>query len=123
MLFFMNLNAQGVAQQQLNAMISIFTLIVIMSFVYFILKIIFDNKLKNKIINRGLPESSLDSFFKSDKTEEKKNEIKWILILSSCAIGFMIIYYTLPFGFHSISILLTSIAIGMISNLFFNRKS
>ncbi|MEO8770039.1 MAG: hypothetical protein ABI402_08140 [Ferruginibacter sp.] len=80
---------------------------------YFILKAVklfFDNRLKNKIIDKGISEQLAVSILQNKDDDKKKEAIKWVFLLVGIGMGLSIIYKQLPLGIHSAAIMAFSIA-------------
>ncbi len=102
-----------------KTIVFIFLLILIMRFIILILEKLLDHKLKNKIIERGLPEAFSVALLQTEKINEKTNNIKWFLILFSTGIGLLITAKFLPLGIHSIAIITISISLGFLAHSFY----
>ena len=110
-------------EQVFNAVASIFVAILVMIFIVSILKRILDNRLKNKIIDRGISENLASSVLQPSSMDSRNNNIKWFLILAGTGVGFLLINYTLPLGFHSLAIMAFSLSLSFLAYYFFSKKS
>ena len=117
-----NNNSLSVPENVFNAVASIFTAGLFMLFILAILKRILDNRLKNKIIDKGIPENIVSSILQTNPKEDRNLNIKWFAILTGLGIGLTIINYTLPLGFHSLAIMAFSIAVSFLGYYLFAKK-
>jgi len=78
-----------------------------------------DYRLKNKIVEKGIPENIASSILQTNPKEDRNINIKWFAILAALGVGFTIIYYTLPLGIHSLAIMAFSIAVSFLGYFFF----
>jgi drug/metabolite transporter (DMT)-like permease len=106
-----------------NAVASIFVVALFMIFILAIIKRLLDNRLKNKILDKGVPENIVSSILKTNPKEDRNLHVKWFAILTALGIGLTIINYTLPLGFHSLAIMSFSLAAGFLGYYLFARYS
>lgn len=118
-----NSNSTPVDEIVFNAVASIFVVALFMIFIVAIVKRLLDNRLKNKIIDKGIPENIVSSILQTNPKEDRNSNIKWFAILTGLGIGLTIINYTLPLGFHSLAIMAFSIAAGFLGYYLFARHS
>lgn len=85
-------------------------------------KLILTNKIKNKIIDKGIPEQLAISILEKNSTNKKDESIKWTLILLGIGIGCIICFYTLPLHIHSLAIMAISIAASQLGYFFYLKK-
>ncbi len=74
-----------------------------------------DHKLKNKIIDKGVPEDLASSILQTESNSEVHSSIKWFVILMTTGSGLFIANQYLPLGIHSIGIMAISIAMGFLA--------
>ena len=117
-----NIPAPIIDKDIFNAIASIFVVGLFMIFIFAILKRLLDNRLKNKIVDKGIPENIAASILQTNSKEDKNVNIKWFSILAGTGIGLTIINYTLPLGFHSLAIMAFSISFSFLSYYFFIRN-
>lgn len=106
-----------------NVCATIFVVGLLMIFILAILKRFMDYRLKNKIVEKGIPENVAFSILQTNPKEDRNINIKWFAILAGLGVGFTIIYYTLPLGIHSLAIMAFSIAVSFLGYFFFLRQS
>lgn len=123
-------SAQGDAgfAQQLNmevfrAIAIIVTLVIFMVFIFSMLKLILDNRLKNRIVDRGIGEEMANSLLQTKGVDNRKQVIKWFALLAGVGAGFTVINYTQPVGYHSLAIMAFSISISFLGYYFFLKQS
>ncbi|NCT76880.1 MAG: hypothetical protein GXC78_20275 [Chitinophagaceae bacterium] len=123
-------SAQGDAgfAQQLNmevfrAIAIIVTLVIFMVFIFSMLKLILDNRLKNRIVDRGIGEEMANSLLQTKGVDNRQQVIKWFALLAGVGAGFTVINYTQPVGYHSLAIMAFSISISFLGYYFFLKQS
>lgn len=116
-------NTQGIDRETFNACAVIFVLGLFMIFILSILKRIMDYRLKNRIVEKGIPENIASSILQTNPKENRNTNIKWFALLAGIGAGLTIIYYTLPLGIHSLAIMAFCIAAGFLGYYFFLKQS
>lgn len=123
-------SAQGDAgfAQQLNmevfrAISIIVTFVIFMVFIFSMLKLILDNRLKNRIVDRGIGEEMANSLLQTKGVDNRQQVIKWVSLLAGVGAGFTVINYTQPVGYHSLAIMAFSISISFLGYYFFLKQS
>ena len=102
---------------------TIFVVGMFMLFFITIMKKIFEQRLKNKIVDKGISESVAQSILETKNTEENKYaNVKWFAILAGIGIGLTGVNYTQPLGFHSLAIMAFSISLSFIGYYLFIRN-
>ena len=99
----------------------IFMVALFMLFVITVMKRIFEFRLKNKVMDKGISETIISTILSSNPNEDRNANLKWATILAGIGVGLTIINYTLPLGFHSLAIMAFSIAICFICYYFLIR--
>jgi H+/Cl- antiporter ClcA len=118
-----NNNIQGINEDVFNACAAIFTAGLFMIFILAIIKRIMDYRIKNKIVEKGIPENIVSSILQTSPKENRNTNIKWFALLAGIGIGLTIIYYTLPLGIHSLAIMAFCIAASFLGYYFFLKQS
>jgi hypothetical protein len=120
-----NSSAQGMTYNEdvFNICATIFSLIVVMIFILSILKRMLEYRLKNKIADKGIPESIALSVLQPNTKEDGAINIKWFSILAGIGAGLTIINYTLPLGIHSLAIMSFSIALSFLGYHYYLKRS
>lgn len=102
------------------------TIFVVGMFMYFIIVVmnkIFEHRLKNKIVDKGITETVAQSILQTKSAEESKTaNIKWFSILAGIGIGLTGVNYTQPLGFHSLAIMAFSISLSFLGYYLFIRN-
>ena len=106
-----------------NVCATIFIIALFMLFILTILKRFLEHRLKNKIIDKGVPESAVASILNLNNSENKNINIKWFSLLAGVGIGLIIVNYTQPLGIHSLAIMSLSISASYLGYYFFTRRS
>ena len=103
------------------------TIFVVGMFMYFIITImkrIFEHRLKNKIVDKGISENIAHSILETKTTEDNKYaNVKWFAILAGIGLGLTGVNYTQPLGFHSLAIMAFSISLSFLGYYFFIRSA
>lgn len=121
------LKAQEVGTQSFNPEVfrtcSIIFLIGMFMFLFLaILKKVFEFRLKNKIIDKGIPEHIIGSILQSNPNEDRNSYVKWGVIVAGIGIGLTLVNYTLPLGIHSLAILAFCLSASFVAYYFLMRK-
>jgi H+/Cl- antiporter ClcA len=116
-------NMQGINEDVFNACASIFTAGLFMIFILAIIRRIMDYRIKNKIIEKGIPENIVSSILQTSPKENRNTNIKWFALLAGIGAGLTIIYYTLPLGIHSLAIMAFCTAASFLGYYFFLKQS
>ena len=121
-------NAQGNLDMEFSPEVfkivaTIFVLGMFMYFIINIMKRIFEHRLKNKIVDKGISENIAQSILASQTTEDNKYaNVKWFAILAGIGIGLTGVNYTQPLGFHSLAIMAFSISLSFLGYYLFTRN-
>ena len=103
------------------------TIFVVGMFMYFIITVmkrIFEHRLKNKIVDKGISENIAHSILETKTTEDNKYaNVKWFAILAGIGLGLTGVNYTQPLGFHSLAIMAFSISLSFLGYYFFIRNT
>lgn len=123
---FVNAQNAGTAfidKEIFNVCATIFTVALFMIFILAIIKRVMDYRLKNKIVEKGIPENIASSVLQTNPKEDRNINIKWFAILAGLGIGLTIIYYRLPLGIHSLAIMAFCISASFLGYFFFLKQS
>ena len=102
---------------------AIFTAGLLMLFILTVLKRIVDFRLKNKIVEKGIPENIVASILQTNPKEDRNMNIKWFAILAGLGVAFTLIKFTLPLGIHSLAIMAFCLAASFLGYFFFVKYS
>lgn len=107
-----------------NVCATIFVVAMFMFFIMTVMKRIFEHRLKNKIVDKGISENIAHSILQTRTTEESKYaNVKWFAILAGIGIGLTGVNYTQPLGFHSLAIMAFSISLSFLGYYLFIRNA
>ena len=102
----------------------IFVVGMFMVFIITVMRKIFEHRLKNKIVDKGISESVAQSILETKSAEENKNvNIRWFSILAGLGIGLTGVNYTQPLGFHSLAIMAFSVSLSFLGYYLFVRNT
>lgn len=101
----------------------IFVVGMCMYFFIHVLRRIFEHRLKNKIIDKGISESIAQSILEPKSTDDKNVNVKWFAILAGIGLGLTGVNYTQPLGFHSLAIMAFSISLSFLGYYLFIRNT
>lgn len=103
---------------------AIFVVGMFMYFIMNIIKRIFEHRLKNKIVDKGISENIAQSILETKATGDSKYaNIKYFAILAGIGIGLTGVNYTQPLGFHSLAIMAFSISLSFLGYYLFIRDT
>jgi hypothetical protein len=96
-------------------------IILVIIFSLSILKRMLEYRIKNKIVEKGIPESLASSILQPNTKEDGTSNFKWFCILMGLGIGLSIVsnYYL---GIHSLAIMSFSMAASFLAYHFFLRR-
>ena len=80
-------------------------------------------RLKNKIVDKGVPDSIISSVLKTNPAEDLNSNIKWCAILMGLGVALTAIHYTQPLGIHSLAIMAFCMAGSFLGYFFFLKQS
>jgi len=102
---------------------AIFVTGMFMFFIITVMKRIFEHRLKNKIVDKGISENIATSILQTNSGESKYASIKWFAILAGIGIGLTGVYLTQPLNFHSLAIMAFSISLSFLGYYLFTRNT
>jgi hypothetical protein len=95
-------------------------LFLVCSFILSVIRLILDNKLKNSMIEKGVPVEVIANML--PRKGDLSATVKWCCILTAISVGLLFINLTTPLGIHSIVIMGFSIAAGLLIYYFWAKK-
>jgi len=101
---------------------SIIVLALFMLFILSILKKVFEHRLKNKIVEKGISENISSSILETKNAEDKNINVKWFAILAGLGAGLAIVNYTQPLGLHSLATMCLSTSLSFLGYYIFLRQ-
>lgn len=69
-----------------------------------------DYRLKDKMVEKETAPNIVGQLMQGNKKNTENNILQWIFVLCGIGIGFTVIYYSSPFGAHSLAIMAFSLA-------------
>ena len=103
----------------LESLTPLFAMGLLVFFTLSLVKYILENRLKNKIIDRGISEELATSLLESNQKNKMEDALKFALILFGMGLGLVICYYTSPLNLHSLAIMAISIALSYLVYYFY----
>ena len=101
----------------------IFVMLAILAFILSFFNKILEHRLKNRILDKGIPENLVTTLLQPKTVDEKNVNIKWFAILAGLGAGLLVVYYTQPLDIHSLAIMAFSISLSFLGYYFFTRRS
>ncbi len=102
------------------------TLLAAFLFGYFIIAIIrsiLDNRLKSKMIEKNVSDQVIEQILQPSNTDSKSQAMKWSLVLAGIGLGLSIVSITLPFGIHSIAIMVFCLALSFFGYFIYIKRT
>ena len=124
--FAANAQANRVNDEEMEIIRICFVLVsaaLLIVFILGILKRFFDYRLKDRIVEKGIPETMASTILQTSVVENRNANIKWFAILVGIGVGLTIVNYTRPLGLHSLAIVAFSLAASFLGYLFFLKQS
>ena len=110
--------------EMIQILAAIFVVGMFMYFIINIMKKIFEHRLKNKIVDKGISENIAHSILETNSTGDNKYaNVKWFAILAGIGMGLTGVNYTQPLGFHSLAIMAFSISLSFLGYYLFIRNA
>lgn len=85
-------------------------------------KYILEHRLKNKIIDRGIPEQLATSILEKNSKNKSDEAMKLAILLCSVGAGLTITYCTMPLHIHSLAIMAFSVGAGYLGYFFYLKN-
>lgn len=97
---------------------------VIATFILKIIKMILDNRLKYKLLEKGVSTDVVKEFLRDNPKDVKHEVLKWTTLFISICFGLIVSSFFRPYGNHTVVIIAFSIALGFLLYYnFFYRSS
>lgn len=106
-----------------ESLLPLFAISLLVILVIRIVKIILENKLRNKIIDRGISEQLASSILGNSLVDKKDESIKWAFLLLGLSAGLTVTYHTTPLDIHSLAIMVFSLGLSYLVHYFYLRKN
>lgn len=101
----------------------IFVVILFMVFIVTVLKLFLENRMKHKIIDKGVSETAAASILQTTPKNDQHTTIKWVCVLAGIGAGLMIVNYTQPLGIHSLATMAFSISASFLGYYLFTKEA
>lgn len=115
--------SNDMSEEVFRAVAVIFVMLAFMIFIISILQRIFDYRLKNKIVEKGIAENIASSILQTEARDNKDINIKWVALLMGLGAGLTLVNYTRPLGIHSLAIMSFCIAFSFLGYFFYLKRS
>lgn len=112
-----------ISQHSFNVCASILVLGLVLIFILTMLRRVLEHRIKNRIIEKGIPESIALSVLQTNPKEDRNANLKWAMILAGFGLGLSLIHFTQPLGIHSLAILSFCISASFLGYFFFIKSS
>ncbi len=111
------------SQHTFNICASILVLGLVMLFILTVMKRLLEHRIKNRIVEKGVPESIAMSILEVSPKEDRNVNLKWALILAGLGIALFFIHHSQPLGIHSLSILAFCLSASFLGYFFISKSS
>ena len=101
----------------------ILVLYLVLTFIITMTKAIMDNRLKGRMIEKGVSDKVVEQFLQPDGKDVKGQAMKSFLLLSGIGAGLTIIEFFRPIGIHSIAIMSFSISVSFLGYYYFLKRT
>lgn len=112
-----------IPQEYISMSAIIFVVYLIMRFILTITRMIMDHRVKDKLLEKEVPENLVIQYLQPTNKGPKNETIKWVTIFLSIGIGLLLVSRFEPFGLHSLAIMSFSVAGGFWAYNYFTRKA
>ena len=103
---------RGITTELMRSTVAIIVLYIIAAFLISIVRIILNDRLKKKMLDKGVPVEVIANML--PPKNEQVSAIKWFSVLMAISLGLLIINYTTPLGVHSIIIMTVCVSLGFL---------
>lgn len=123
-------NAQGgydpfsdkeMTHEIMRSLVILAVLYLLVTFILSLIRLNLENRLKKTMLEKGTPENIVAQLLPKGK-QEKYTVIKWFTIPAAIGIGLIMVNVFQPLGFHSIIIMIFSIALGFLVYYFLIKR-
>jgi hypothetical protein len=84
------------------------------TFILKIIKMILDNRLKYKLLEKGVSADIVKEFLQPTAKDMKNEVLKWTVLFVGICCGLIVSYFFRPYGNHTVAIIAFSIAISFL---------
>jgi tellurite resistance protein TehA-like permease len=114
---------RGFDHEAMRIVAVIFVMVLIAVFILTFLRYILDNRIKHRIIEKGIAQDLVSSLLANNKKDDKLQTLKWVCLLAATGAGLLLVYYTLPIDIHSFAIMCFSISLGYLGYYFIMKQA
>lgn len=101
---------------------AILVLVLVGAFILYFTRQLLDYRLKNKMIDNGVPEQIIAQISIAGKKDNRVASLKWFLILAGVGLGLLLVGFFPPLGLHSLMIMAFCISLSFYLYYHFTRK-
>jgi hypothetical protein len=102
---------------------TIFAIYLIASFIQTLIKRSLDQRIKNRILDKGTEENIIGKILQPDRKDDRKMILQWVCVLASIGFGLTVITFFRPYGIHTIAIMAFSTAAGFLAYYLITKQS
>ena len=102
---------------------TIFAAWLVINFFISLVRIILDNRLKLKMIEKEVSDKVVEQILQPTKNDTKSQAFKWFLILAGMGVGLGLVSATAPFGIHSIAIIVCCLSLSFLGYFSYLKRS
>ncbi len=113
----------GFDHEAMRIVAVIFVMVLIAVFILTFLRYILDNRIKHRIIEKGIAQDLVSTLLANNKKDDKLQTLKWVCLLAATGAGLLLVYYTLPIDIHSFAIMCFSISLGYLGYYFIMKQA
>ena len=91
-------------------------------FLISIVRLVLDNRLKFKMIDKEVSDKVVEQILQPTKNNTRGQAFKWFMILAGTGLGLGLVSTTLPFGIHSVAILVCCLSLSFLGYFFYIKR-
>jgi hypothetical protein len=99
------------------------TILVYSISILFLIKLILDYRIKEKLIEKGASEAVISQLLPSADKGGNNVNIKWFFIFAGLGIGLGLVYLSRPIGIHSLAVMSLCISVSFLGYYLFVRRN
>ncbi|MFT3823841.1 MAG: hypothetical protein QM731_07965 [Chitinophagaceae bacterium] len=109
---------------ELSRIVAVLSVVVLIAgFIIAVIKQLLEYRVKNKMIDKGVPESVVTQFLQPTEKDTKQVSIKWVTTLTGIGVALLLINATQPIGLHSLAIMAFCIAASFLAYYFYIKQT
>jgi hypothetical protein len=102
---------------------TLFAAWLLITFLISMVRLVLDNRLKVKMIEKDVSDKVAAQMLQPTKSDTRGQAFKWFMILAGTGIGLGLVSINLPFGIHSIAILVCCLSLSYLGYFFYIKRS